>query len=255
MSESFRDHFSGCAAEYRAFRPTYPPELFEFLAGAAPARELAWDVGTGSGQAAVGLAAHFARVVATDASAGQLATAGRHPRVEYAVATAEECPLPDGCADLTVAAQALHWFDHPRFYAEVRRVSKPGGLFAATCYHSPSVGPEVDPVLRDWEDFIRPYWPAGREWVDAGYRTLPFPFPELSVPRFELKVETTPAQFLGYLGTWSAAQKYRKAHGSDPLERFAAQFAAAWGDPERVRTLCWELTLRLGRVKPATMTP
>lgn len=253
MSESFRDHFSGCAAEYRAFRPTYPPELFEFLAAAAPGRELAWDAGTGNGQAAVGLAAHFARVVATDASAGQLANAGRHPRVEYAVATAEECPLPDGRADLILAAQALHWFDRPRFYAEVRRVAKPGGLFAATCYHSPSAGPEVDPVLREWEEFIRPHWPPGREWVDAGYRTIPFPFPELDVPRFAVAVAAPLAQFLGYLGTWSAAQTYRKTHGSDPLARFAAPFAAAWGDPTEPRTLRWELTVRLGRVKSATM--
>ena len=107
---------------------------------------------------------------------------------------------------------------------------------------------EVDPVLRKWEEFIRPYWTPERAWVDAGYRTIPFAFPELEVPRFELSVPVTLAQFLGYLGTWSAARLFVKQHGTNPLARFAAEFAAAWGDPGAVRTLRWELTLRLGRV-------
>src|SRR5271155_781134 len=116
MAAAFKDHFSGHAADYRAFRPTYPPELFAFLASVAPGRDLAWDCGTGSGQAAVPLADHFARVYATDASAEQVANADPHPRVEYAVAPAENGPLADGSADLVLVAQALHWFDHDRFY-------------------------------------------------------------------------------------------------------------------------------------------
>ena len=248
MSATFKDHFSGHAADYRAFRPTYPPELFQFLASLAPARELAWDCGTGSGQAAVPLAEHFARVFATDASAEQLKNADPHPKVEYAVAPAEACPLPDASVDLVVAAQALHWFDHDRFYAEVRRVCKPGGVIAATCYFVPSVGPDVDPILRVWEDFIRPYWTPERVWVDDGYRSIPFPFPELEAPRFEVSVPVSLAQFVGYLGTWSATKRYLKKHGADPLERFAGEFAAAWGAPSTVRTLRWELAMRLGRV-------
>lgn len=244
----FKDHFSGHAADYRAFRPTYPPELFAFLASLAPGRELAWDCGTGSGQAAVPLAEHFARVFATDASAEQIAVAEQHPKVEYAVAPAEACPLPDASADLVLVAQALHWFNHGRFYAEVRRVAKPGGIIAATCYYAPSVGAEVDPVLRRWEDFIRPYWTPERVWVDEGFRTIPFPFDELPAPRMEVSVPATLAQFVGYLGTWSATKQYVKKHGTNPLERFATDFAAVWDDPSTVRTLRWELAMRVGRV-------
>src|SRR4051794_34674393 len=183
MTTGFKDHFSGHAADYREFRPAYPPELFTFLASVPPGRDLAWDCGTGSGQAAVPLAEHFARVFATDASAEQIANTEPHPKVEYAVAPAEACPLPDTSADLVLVAQALHWFDHDRFYAEVRRACKPGGIFAATCYYAPSVGAEVDPVLRQWEEFIRPHWTPERVWVDDGYRTIPFPFEELPAPR------------------------------------------------------------------------
>jgi SAM-dependent methyltransferase len=244
----FKDHFSAHAADYRAFRPDYPPELFAFLASVAPRRELAWDCGTGNGQAALGLAEHFTKVFATDASRKQLEEAQPHPRVEYRVAPAEKCPLPDASADLVMVAQALHWFDLDRFYAEVRRVCRPGGLLAVTCYYEPSLGPEVDPVLRRWEDFIRPYWTPERAWVDAGYRTVWFPFPELAAPRLGVAIESDLPRLLGYLGTWSATKQYVKAHGSDPVERFAPEFAAAWGDPATVRTLRWEFNARVGRV-------
>ena len=249
MSAPFKDHFSGHAADYRAFRPTYPPELFAFLAGACARRDLAWDCGTGSGQAAVPLTEHFTRVFATDASAKQVENADPHTKVEYAVAPAEACPLSDASADLVLVAQALHWFDHDRFYPEVRRVCKPGGLFAATCYYAPSVGPEVDPILRRWEDFIRPYWTPERVWVDDGYRSIPFPFPELPVPRFELSVESALAQFVGYLSTWSATKAYEKKHGANPLAAFTTEFAAAWGEPSAVRKLRWELVVRMGWVQ------
>ena len=124
----FKDHFSGHALDYRAFRPAYPPELFAFLAHSAPARDLAWDCGTGNGQAAIGLAEHFASVFATDASAEQIKNAARHPKIEYAVAPAEQCPLADHSADLITVTQALHWFHLDRFYAEVRRVVPAGRL-------------------------------------------------------------------------------------------------------------------------------
>jgi SAM-dependent methyltransferase len=248
---AFKDHFSGHASAYREFRPDYPSELFAFLASVAPGHALAWDCGTGNGQAALGLARHFAKVFATDASRGQLDEATPHPHVEYRVAPAEACPLPDGSVDLVTVTQALHWFDLDKFYAEVRRVCRPGGVLAVTCYYAPSVGPEVDPALRRWEDFIRPYWTPERVWVDAGYRTIPFPFPELPAPHFGVSIESDLPRLLGYLGTWSATKQYVKAHGDDPLARFGPEFAAAWGDPATVRTLRWAFTVRVGRVKVA----
>ena len=79
---------------------------------------LAWDVATGSGQAAVELAARFDRVVATDASAAQLASAEARPNVTYLHEPAERSSLDDASADLVTVAQALHWFDHRAFFAE-----------------------------------------------------------------------------------------------------------------------------------------
>ncbi len=166
---AFNDHFSGHAADYRAFRPTYPPDLFAFLASVAPARDVVWDCGTGSGQAAVRLADHFARVFATDASSEQVKHARPHPSVEYAVAPAEACPLPNASASLVTVAQALHWFDLPRFYTEVHRVCKPGGALAVWTYDLHTVNADIDPLLeRLQSEFVRAYWPPERRsWTLA----------------------------------------------------------------------------------------
>ena len=249
MTTPFEDHFSGHDADYRAYRPNYPAALFAFLADTAPARSLVCDCGTGNGQAAVALAEHFAKVFATDASARQLENAEHHPRVEYAVAPAERCPLADGSVDLVTVAQALHWFDLERFYAEVRRVGRPGGLLAVWTYDLHSVNPTVDVVLRKLQaEFVGPYWPPERAWVDAGYRTIPFPFPEVPTPHFDMTADWTLPRLLGYMNTWSATKAFVKARGFDPLERLGPAFAGAWGDPATIRTVRWNLVLRIGRV-------
>lgn len=248
----FKDHFSGHASDFRAFRPAYPAALFQFLAEHSPRRELAWDCGTGSGQAAVALAEHFARVFATDASAEQVKNAEPHPRVEYAVAPAEACPLADHIADLVTVAQALHWFDHDRFYAEVRRVMRPGGLLAVWTYDFHSVNEAVDPVIdRLQNEFVRPYWPAERRHVDAGYSTIPFPFAEVAVPPFEMTAEWDLPHLLGYINTWSAVRQYEKRHGANPIERLREPLTAAWGDPPTIRTVRWRFHVRVGRVGAA----
>jgi hypothetical protein len=246
---AFKDHFSTYATEYAAFRPRYPSELFAFLAEAARRRDLVWDCATGSGQAAVPLAEHFTKVYATDASAEQIQNAERHPRVEYTVAPAEKCTLPDHSADLVTVAQALHWFHFDGFYAEVRRVTRSGGLIAVWTYAHHEVSPEHDRVIERLQNaFVRGYWPPGREHVDDHYRNIPFPFQEVAVPRFAMTANWDWPRLLGYLNTWSATRRFIAANGFNPLDRLAADFAQSWGDPATVRTVRWELALKLGRV-------
>lgn len=250
MSAARADYFSPRAAGYAAFRPTYPPALFDFVAALAPARACAWDCATGSGQAAVALTAHFGRVVATDASAAQLAHAAPHARVEYRVARAESSGLPDRSVDLVTVAQALHWFDVGAFYAEVRRVLVPGGAIAVWTYGDAVL---ADAALdarfqRYTRDVLGAYWPPERRFVDDGYRGIPFPFAEVAAPAFLMERACTLAEVAGYVGTWSATTQYVRATGGDPVADLERALAPHWGEPETRVTVHWPLTVRAGHV-------
>ena len=246
----FNDHFGAVAAAYADCRPGYPPELFSWLVGQVQTHGQAWDCGTGSGQAAVGLADYFVSVFATDASTAQIAHAVPHARVRYAVAPAEASGLPAGSVDLLTVAQALHWFDLPAFFAEARRVLKPGGLIAAWTYGVLHVeGEAVDArVQRFYAAEVGPYWPPERRHVESGYRDLPFPFDPVQAPTLALRADWSLPQLLGYFRSWSATARYQEATGQDPVATLAETLMPLWGDPDTPRTIRWPLALRAGRV-------
>jgi ubiquinone/menaquinone biosynthesis C-methylase UbiE len=244
----FKDHFSRQAREYARFRPDYPPALVDWLAACAPRRGLAIDLATGSGQAAVDLARHFDLVLASDASADQLAHARRHPRVRYLRHAAECLPYRDRAADLLTVAQAVHWFDFDRFWPEVRRVLRTGGLCAAWTYEKFRVDPAVDEVVDAfYTGVVGPFWPPERRHVEQAYRTLPFPLTEVAAPAFVLETDWTLDTVLRYLGTWSAVQRYRDARGADPLPALGERLRRPWPDGES-RRLRWPIHLRIGHV-------
>jgi SAM-dependent methyltransferase len=244
----FKDHFSGHADRYGAFRPTYPSELFSYLASLSPAHDLAWDCATGNGQAAIALSAFFDRVVATDASHRQVDQAPPNERIEYLVATAERTPLQVASVDLVTVAQALHWFDLPSFYAEVKRVTRPEGILAVWCYELHEISPEVDVVIRRlYSDILGDDWPPEMRLVEEGYRTIPFPFDEIDPPRFSMVARWNLDRLLGYLGTWSAVVRHRDRCGSNPLDQIRGELEAAWGVPDLERDVTWPLNLRVGR--------
>ena len=251
MTKAFADHFAAVAAQYADSRPAYPATLFEWLAGLAPGRSLAWDAGTGSGQAARGLAAYFDHVVATDASEAQIAAAALDARMEYRVALAHESLLADASVDLVTVAQALHWFDLEPFYTEVRRVSRPGGVLAVWWYAHLSIGEEeIDSVLGSYHrETVGPYWPPERAQVEDGYRDIPFPFPRILAPRFTMTASWTLPELLGYVRTWSATARYTERRGADPTIELGTRLAPLWGPAEQRRTATWPLSLRVGRVR------
>lgn len=242
------DYFSTQAAAYAAFRPTYPRELFEFVAACAPHRELVWDCATGSGQAALALADEFSRVVATDSSAKQLAHAPPHARIEYRVAPAEDCGLPDHCADAITVAQALHWFQLDRFYAEVHRVLAPDGALVVWSYNDALLDdPVLDAQLQHYNNVtVGPHWPPERQIVRDGYRTVPFPFATIAAPSFTLTREWTLAELSGYLRSWSATARYIGEHGEDPVIVFEESLAKRWGDPSTRHRVHWPLVVLAG---------
>jgi SAM-dependent methyltransferase len=249
VTRTFQDHFSGVAPGYAEFRPRYPAALFAYLAGLTPSHLLAWDCACGNGQATVGLASHYARVIGTDASAAQIANAEARANVEYRVAPAEASGLPDASVELVTVAQALHWLEVDRFYAEVRRVLVPGGVLAVWAYWRVTADDDAVTALVDefYGKTVGPYWPPERKLVEQGYRTIPFPFTELTTPEFAVTADWTLNELLGYMRTWSATSRYVAARGEDPVVAFAPRVAAVWGDAARRRRMTWALGLRVGR--------
>jgi SAM-dependent methyltransferase len=244
---NFKDHFSDAAARYAEFRPTYPAELFDWLASLCEEHEAAWDCATGSGQAAAGLAKHFEQVIATDASAEQIAHADGPVNVSFRAAPAEVSGLADNSIDLVTVAQAAHWFDLPRFFAEVQRVLKPGGVLALWGYGRLSLPGAMDEIFqRFYSETVGPFWPPERKWIDDGYRSLDFPFDEIAAPAFFINVEWNLPRLLDYLSTWSAVKRYRADMGSGPQPALMAELQPLWGNPDTAQQLKWPLFLRVG---------
>ncbi len=246
---SFKDHFSTQATDYAKYRPNYPDALFAYLATLAPAHELAWDCGTGTGQAALSLVPHFEKIIATDPSAKQIAHATPHEKIEYRIAPAEHTDIAPHAIDLITVAQALHWFDFEKFYAEVRRVLKPGGVLAVWCYTLLESEPRVDAILNEfYHGAVGPYWPAERKLLENNYSDIPFPLQQITAPRFYMEAYWSLEDLFGYLGTWSSVQRFIAQHGSDPHEQIRERLTEAWGEAAETKLVKWPLHLKVGRL-------
>lgn len=248
LASIFQDHFSAVAPGYSRYRPGYPDALFAFLAAASSRHGLAVDCGTGSGQAAVGLARHFDRVLGVDASASQLAHAARLDRISYCQCAAERLPLGPASADLVTVAQALHWLDIGAFMAEAVRVLRPGGVLAAWTYGAvvlPTAGMQRIVDRLHYEQ-LGAWWPPQRELVETGYRTIDFPLEEIRPPALEIRTRVSLEALAGYLRSWSAAERHRAATGVDLVSSAVSELAPLWGGI--TRELRWPVSMRAGRV-------
>lgn len=242
--------FSKQANNYARFRPTYPEDLFGYLASLTKEHSCAWDCGTGNGQAAIALAHYYDRVIGTDPNADQIAQTRPHPKVEYRIAPAEDSAISAESVDLIVVAQALHWFDLGKFYAEVQRVAKPSrSIIAVWCYGLMEITPAIDQIVRRYyHNVIGKYWEPERQMVEQGYRGIPFPFQEIETPEFLMEATWTFDHLLGYLGTWSATQAAIRSEGRNPLEEIRAELQGAWGPEKLARRIRWPLFVRAGRI-------
>lgn len=248
LHQGYKDYFSGESDSYARYRPGYPPALFDYLASLTEDHALAWDVGTGNGQAAVGMAAHFRLVIATDASETQLAAAVPHPRVSYCRALAHQGGLSDRSASVVTVAQALHWFDREAFFGEVDRVLPPGGILAVWGYGDLTMEPALEEiVVRLSKETVGPWWTEDRRIVDEGYSSVQLPFQELASPPFALSASWTLPELVGFLATWSAVRRYRAEQRLDPIPQVAGELAARWGAPDRRYEIRWPLFLRVSR--------
>lgn len=183
---TFKDNFSKHAEVYVKYRPLYPWELFEYLSSLTKEHDVAWDCGTGNGQAALNLAGYYGKVYATDPSREQIHNAIPHERIVYKAESAENpVSIEDHSVDLITVAQALHWFDFDKFYAQVRRVLKTQGIIAVWMYGIPSINSALDVIINNFHDnVVGEFWQYENKLIDQEYSTIPFPFKKIETPEF-----------------------------------------------------------------------
>lgn len=251
---NIKDNFSAIAASYANWRPEYPEALFAYLAALTTEHNKALDCGTGSGQAAKLLAAHYEEVYATDISAAQLQHAVILPNIKYSISPAEKTVFPGNYFDMICAAQAAHWFDHAIFYKEAERILKPGGILALIGYGLIAIDVNLDLIIWHlYKDMLGNYWDKERKFIDDHYRSLPFPYAEIKMPQFEIKCNWNLPQLLGYLSTWSALSHYKKSTNEDPLQQLLPALQNAWGKPEEVKPVHFPVISKVAVVKQAVL--
>ncbi|KAL4422964.1 hypothetical protein ABPG75_009161 [Micractinium tetrahymenae] len=269
--------FAAQSEAYSQLRPRYTAHLYDRilgwagLAGQHAQRGLAVDLGCGSGQATADLAALFDRVVGVDASAEQLRHAPQLPNAEFRCRPVEATWLPDGCADLAVVATALHWFDLPAAYREMRRILKPSGALAAWAYspwsglivpEDPSKADAVERIQRDllqrFTPHIHPHLQRFMQGGYASYAPSSAEFAEVELETFDMQVPMTVQQVAGWVQSWSAFKPHCEQHGEAAtralLERYCEDLVAALGVPDAQATVRtrWPVHMLLAR-RPAPL--
>ncbi len=243
-----KDNFSSNSDQYARFRPTYPPEFFDFLNSLLPVKEMAWDCGTGNGQVAHELAKTFDRVFATDISRSQIDNAVQADNIQYSIQPAEQTNFENNSFDLIVIAQAIHWFEFKKFYAEVRRTAREHAVICVVGYGLIKISEQIDLIIANfYENVVGKYWDAERKYIDEAYRTIPFPFSEIQTPSFVNAQEWTLEHLIGFLNTWSAVKHFINQEGYNPVEQVRAEIAELW-EREAIKTVHFPIIQRIGRV-------
>ncbi len=243
-----KDNFSKGAADYAKYRPVYPPALYDFIYQQVKEKNIAWDCGTGNGQTARELARVFSKVWATDISQQQIEHASRAENIIYSVQAAEATNFASNSIDLITVSQALHWFHFDEFYAEVKRVGKKGSWVATWMYSLLKISPTIDALINQqfYKALLGPYWDPERKHVDNLYTSIPFPFPEIPTPVFNMEYEWSALELAGYLRTWSAVKKFIHEKGSDPVDDLMHKIYKHWKN-EKMKVL-FPLHLRMGQI-------
>lgn len=242
-----KDNFSLHADNYAKYRPTYPLEFFDYLNSILIDKQNAWDCGTGNGQVAYELAKTFDYVFATDISQSQIDNALQADNISYSVQPAENTTFNNKQFDLIVVAQAIHWFNFDRFYAEVRRTSKKNTLLCVIGYGRIIISEPIDRLISDfYYNVIGTYWDKERKYIDDNYETIPFPFDEIKTPKFEMRHTWTLEHLMGYLNTWSAVKHFIKQNGFNPIDKLQTEIIPLW-DCEELE-VAFPLLLRIGKI-------
>jgi SAM-dependent methyltransferase len=156
------ERFSGFADTYDDYRPQ-PPEAFvdllvQLVLANPPA--LVVDIGSGTGLSTRIWSARAEQVIGIEPNADMRREAEErtaslpHARnVTYREGLSTATGLPDACADIVTCSQCLHWLEPEPTFAEIARILRPGGIFAAIdCDWPPTMHVEAEEA---WHRFMR----------------------------------------------------------------------------------------------------
>ena len=241
-----KDNFSTQAATYAQFRPRYTENIFTPIIDLCSEKGVAWDCGTGNGQAAIILAQHFKKVVATDISQKQIDNAAKADNIVYSIAGAENARFENNSFDLIVVAQAAHWFNFEKFYSNVNQFLKDECIIALVGYGIHSINLDIDEIVNlFYSETIGVYWDAERRHIEQHYKTIPFPFKEIPIPETQMAFDLSFEAFIGYLNSWSAVQHFKNKNNYNPVEIIEEPLKKIWG--EGFRQISFPVFYRVGK--------
>ena len=146
------DRFSGFADLYDKHRPKPPEVIVDLLTQlAANDRPVVVDLGSGTGLSTLLWTRVAAEVVGVEPNADMRAQAERRAadsgagNVRFVEGLATATGLPDHYADIVTCSQSLHWMEPNGTFAEVARILRDGGVFAAyDCDWPPTLNAEAE---------------------------------------------------------------------------------------------------------------
>lgn len=153
------ERFMGFADVYDTYRPRPPQAIVALLSELvqAPRPSLVVDLGSGTGLSALLWAEQADQVIGVEPSAdmrgqaqARAAAAPAATTIEFRAGYGYATGLPDACADIVTCSQSLHWMEPAPTFAEVARVLRPGGVFAAyDCDWPPTFNWQAEEAYRD----------------------------------------------------------------------------------------------------------
>ncbi|HBC09664.1 MAG TPA: SAM-dependent methyltransferase [Rhodospirillaceae bacterium] len=240
--------FTGLAETYEKFRPSYPPEALAavraYWAETPGVPRLLADIGGGTGISTRAMMTALAegggdvwtaQVVEPndDMRAQATAALADRPDVSVVKGTAEVLPFGDGAVGLLLAAQAAHWFDRPRFYADAARVLAPGGVMVILYNNRDLYDDRLMAAFEtEVETSVEGYWRNYRSWnLMAELHALDWAQDVTEIVH-PWTWRLTPEGFAGLMLSRSKMTPYKDVHGEDAARRAILDLAHRFADVE-----------------------
>jgi SAM-dependent methyltransferase len=243
-----RERFTGTVDNYEKYRPSYPPELIEWIVATSgiPPRGVIVDVGCGTGLSTRLFGSRGFEVIGIDPNEAMLARASAAGGAAYRKGEAAATGLEPGSVDLIVGGQSFHWFDLAPTFREFRRILRPAGGCAAFW----NVRSTEEPFLEEYEAILRRH---SADYATVGRHDDAIPrvraHPEVEDPREAAFSNRVLMDFDGVLGrAWSSSYV---VHGVKDKTRFDAELKSAFDRHQRngavpfvyrTEVIAWRLT-------------